>query len=57
MFIDFGKIYIYSPLHQDLYQNLIKCFSNCISINIIPNILIEEDIDLAIVEIINIKDF
>ena len=27
---DFEKIYIYSPsLHKDLYQKLIKCFSNC----------------------------
>ena len=57
MFIDFGKIYIYSPLHQDLYQSIIKCFSNCIPINIIPNILTEEDIDLVIVEIVNDKDF
>ena len=26
---EYDKIYIYSPsLHQDLYQKLIKCFSN-----------------------------
>ena len=52
------KIYIFSPsLHQDLYQKLIKCFSNYIPIHIIPNILNEEDIDLVIEEIINNKDF
>ena len=28
---EYDKIYIYSPsLHQDLYQKLIKCFSNYI---------------------------
>ena len=28
---EYFKIYIYSPsLHQDLYQKLIKCFSNFI---------------------------
>ena len=55
---DNNKMYIYSPsLHQDLYQKLIKCFSNYIPIHIIPNILIEEDIDLVIEEIVNIKDF
>ena len=55
---EYDKIYIYSPsLHQDLYQNLIKCFSNYIPINIIPNILNEEDIDIVIEEIINDKDF
>ena len=55
---EYDKIYIYSPsLHQDLYQKLIKCFSNYIPINIIPNILNEEDIDLVIEEIINDKDF
>ena len=52
------KIYIYSPsLHQDLYQKLIKCFSNNIPIHIIPNILNEEDIDIVIEEIVNNKDF
>ena len=52
------KIYIYSPsLHQDLYQKLIKCFSNHIPIHIIPNILNEEDIDIVIEEITNNKDF
>ena len=51
-------MYIYSPsLHQELYQKLIKCFSNYIPIHIISNILNEEDIDLFIEEIINHKDF
>ena len=55
---EYDKIYIYSPsLHQDLYQKLIKCFSNHIPINIIPNILNEEDIDIVIEEVINNKDF
>ena len=54
----YNKIYIYSPsLHQDLYQKIIKCFSIYIPINIIPNILNEEDIDVAIDEIVNNKDF
>ena len=52
------KIYVYSPsLHQDIYQKLIKCFSNYIPIHIIPNILNEEDIDVVIEEIVDIKDF
>ena len=55
---EYDKIYIYSPsLHQELYQKLIKCFSNHIPIHIIPNILNEEDIDIVIEEIINNKDF
>ena len=55
---EYDKIYIYSPsLHQDLYQKLIKCFSNCIPIHIIPNILNEYDIDIVIEEIVNNKDF
>ena len=55
---EYDKIYIYSPsLHQDLYQKLIRCFSNYVPINIIPNILNEEDIDIVIAEIINNKDF
>ena len=55
---EYDKIYTYSPiLHQNLYQKLIKCFSNYIPIHIIPNILNEEDIDLAIDEIINNEDF
>ena len=55
---EYDKIYIYSPsLHQDLYQRLIKCFSNYIPINMISNILNEEDIDIIIEEVINNKDF
>ena len=55
---EYDKIYIYSPsLHQDLYQKLIKCFSNQIPIHIIPNILNEEDIDIVIEEIVNNKEF
>ena len=55
---EYNKIYIYSPsLHQDLYQKFIKCFSKYIPINIIPNILNEEDIDVVIEEIVNNKDF
>ena len=54
---EYDKIYIYSPsLHQDLYQKLIKCFSNYIPIHIIPDILNEEDIDVVIEEIVNNKD-
>ena len=58
IFKEYDKIYIYSPsLHQDFYQKLIKCFTNCIPIHIIPNILNEEDIDIVIEEKINNKDF
>ena len=58
IFNEYDKIYIYSPsVHQDLYQRLIKCFTNYIPINIIPNILNEEDIDIVIEEIINNEDF
>ena len=55
---EYDKIYIYSPsLHQDLYQRLIKCFSNYIPIHIIPNILNEDNIDIVIDEIVNNKAF
>ena len=55
---EYDKIYIYSPsLHQDLYQNIIKCFSNYIPIEIIPNILNETDIDVVIDELVNNEDF
>ena len=55
---EYDKIYIYSPsLHQDLYQKIIKCFTNYIPIHIIPNNLNEEDIDVVIEEIVNNKDF
>ena len=34
---EYDKKYIYSPsLHQDLYQNLIKCFTKFIPIHINP---------------------
>ena len=55
---EYDKIYVYSPsLHQDLYQRLIKCFSNYIPIHIIPNILNNEDLDIIIKEIIDNEDF
>ena len=55
---EFDEIYIYSPsLHQDFYQNLIKCFSNYIPIHIFPSILYEEDVDIVIEEIVINKDF
>ena len=57
---EYDKIYIYSPsLHQELYQKLIKGFSNYnyIPINIISNIINEDDIDRVIEEKINNKDF
>ena len=55
---EYDKIYIYSPsLLQDLYQKLIKCFSNYIPIHIIPKILNEKYIDIVIEEIVNNKDF
>ena len=55
---EYDKRFIYSPsLHQDFYQNLIKCFSNFIPNIIIPNILKETDIDIVIEEIVNNKDF
>ena len=58
IFIEYDKIYIYSTsLHQNLYQKLIKCFSNYIPIHIIPNMLNEEDIDVVIEEIVKNKDF
>ena len=55
---DYDKIYIYSPsVHQNLYQKLIKCFSNYIPIHIISKILNEKDIDVVIEETVNNKDF
>ena len=51
-------MYIYSPsFHQELYQKLIKCFSNYIPIHIISNTLNEEDIDIVIHEIVKNEDF
>ena len=53
-----NKIYIYSPsLHQQLHQKVYKWFSNYLPNHITPNILNEEDIDVVIEEIVNIKDF
>ena len=58
IFNEYDKINIFSPsLHQEFYQKLIKCFSNYIPIHIIPNISNEDDIDIAIEEIVNNKDF
>ena len=55
---EYDKVYIFSPsLQRDLFQKLIKCFSNYIPIHIIPNVLKDEDIDLVIEEIVNNKDF
>ena len=52
------KKHLYSPsLHQDLYQKIIEYFRNYIPVNIIPNIVHDEDIDLVIDEIVNDKDF
>ena len=53
---DLNKIYIYSPsLHQNLYENLFKCFSNYIPNYIIPRILNVENIDIVIDEIVDKK--
>ena len=46
----------YISTRRDLYQNLIERFSSYIPIHIILNILNEEDIDIVIEEIVNIKD-
>ena len=55
---NFEQKYIYSPsLHQASYQKVIKCFGNYMPRNILPNILIEEDIDLVIDARVNDKDF
>ena len=55
---EYDKIYIYSPsLHQDLYQKLLKCFSYYIPIQVIPNTLNEEDINIVIEEIVKSKVF
>ena len=44
-------------LYQDLYQKVIKSFSNYIPIHINPKTLNEEDIDEVIEEIVLSKDF
>ena len=52
------KIYIYSPsLPQDLFQKIIKCFSNFMRTHMIPNILNDKNIDVVIEEIVSNKDF
>ena len=49
---------IYSlPSHQELYQNLTKCFNNYIPINIIPNTINEENLGSVIEEVVNHKAF
>ena len=43
---EYNKIYIYSTsLHQDLYQKLIRSFTNFIPMHISPNVFYEEGID------------
>ena len=52
------ETYIFSPiLHQDLNQKIIKCFSNYIPVNIIPNYLNEADLDPINDEILIDKEF
>ena len=51
---EYDKIFTYSSsLHQDLYQKLIKCFSNYVPIHITPNIHSQEDIEVVIEEIVS----
>ena len=55
---EFDKKHIQNPsLHQDLYQKLYKCFSNYITIHILPKIFNQEDIDIVFEEIVNNTDF
>ena len=59
---ELDKIYIYSPtIHQDSYQNNIKCCNSFLPLNVINNILQEdiafEDWDDIIEVIINKPDF
>ena len=54
----YDKLYIHSAnLHLNIYQKLIKCFSNYIPIHIIPIIFNEEDMEEVIEEIAFNKDF
>ena len=53
----YDKISISPSLHQDIYQEIVECFCNYIPINIMPNILNDEDIDLVTEEILNHKEF
>ena len=49
---EYEKRYIYAgSLHQDLYQNLFKCFNIYIPIHILPNFLKEKDFDLVFAEV------
>ena len=49
---------IYSPtLHQKFYKKLFHCFSNCIPINLISNILNENILDPITDEIADGKNF
>ena len=58
VFAEFERIYIFSPsFYQELKRKLNKCFSNYKPINLFPNILNEDDINLVIDEIVNDKDF
>ena len=59
---DFPKNFIYSPsLHQELYQNIIKCFNAVLPLHVIQNILNEDisidDLDGVIEAIVNDEDF
>ena len=52
------KINIFSPrLHQDLYQKLIKGFTNYIPIHLTLKVLNEDDIDLVIDGTVNKDEF
>ena len=58
IFNQFEKMYFFAPSpHQDLYEKLIKCFSNYIPSHFIPNNFIEENIDLVIERIVKNKNF
>ena len=58
IFNEYDKMNNYLPsIHEDLYQNVIECFSRYIPIHIIPKILNEEDIDIVIEEITKNEDF
>ena len=50
-------IYLITSLYQDLYQNLMKCFSDYIPRSIIPNILKEENLDPIIDGRVNATEF
>ena len=55
---EYCKIYNYSPsLQQNINQKLNNGFSNYIPFHIIPNILIEEDLEIVNYEIVSDKYF